>query len=225
MPRRNRPHQARGAAVLTRPTRPKKRARTGDETRTAILDAAARLFAEHGYERTSLDAIAGSIGISAPALYYHFGSKDQILFASLERTLIDLVSMAQDGVAQAPDTPPERLRAFVRAHVLHDVGDAEIMPMINASLYNAGSVLEALADDQRTRLTALQRDFADCLRDVLRKGVSAGDFRIGDVTATAFAIIGMVDFAVYWFRPGGRLSVDALAELYGEIALRMAGAA
>ena len=57
-----------------------KRTRSADETRALIVSEATTLFATRGYERTSLNAIAKSIGISAPALYYHFDSKDEILF-------------------------------------------------------------------------------------------------------------------------------------------------
>ncbi len=203
---------------------PSKRPRSADETRARIINEAAGLFAEHGYERTSLNAIARTIGISAPALYYHFASKDEILFATLENTLVVLNSMSEDAVAAAGETPGERLRAFVAAHIQHDVGKAEIMPMLNAGLYNVDNLIDGLPAARRKRLTSMQRDFVDRLRNILTDGTKDGAFHIADITATAFAIIGIVDFAVYWFRSEGKLTVDDLAEHYGELALRMAGA-
>ncbi len=202
---------------------PNKRTRSADETRGMIVAEAAALFATRGYERTSLDAIARSIGISAPALYYHFDSKDEILFATLENTLVELNQMSQKEVDAVDQTPADKLRAFVRAHVKHDVGSAEIMPMLNAGLYNIDMLIEALPADRRQRLTNLQRTFLDRLRAILRDGVKQGLFEIENVTTTAFAIIGIVDFAVYWFRREGKLSIEDLAEQYGTMALRMAG--
>ena len=201
-----------------------KRTRSADETRALIVSEATTLFATRGYERTSLNAIAKSIGISAPALYYHFDSKDEILFATLETTLLNLQVMANEAVATAGDLPADQLTAFVRAHVFHDVGHVEIMPMLNAGLYNVDKLIDGLPAARRKRLTLLQREFLDQLRSILRAGKTAKRFRIDDITATAFAIIGMVDFAVYWFRAGGKLSVEQLADQYGELALRMVDA-
>ena len=202
----------------------RKRTRNADETRALIVSEAMILFATRGYERTSLDAIAKSIGISAPALYYHFDSKDEILFATLETTLLNLQTMASEAVDAAGDSPAERLTAFVRAHVFHDVGNVEIMPMLNAGLYNVDKLIDGLPAARRKRLTMLQREFLDLLRQILRAGKTAKMFRIDDITATAFAVIGMVDFAVYWFRAGGKLSVKQLADQYGDLALRMVDA-
>lgn len=202
----------------------RKRTRTADETRALIVREATALFASRGYERTSLNAIAKSIGISAPAIYYHFASKDEILFASLETTLLDLRSMSTQAEAATDGTPAARLQAFVKAHVFHDVGNVDIMPMLNAGLYNVDNLIEGLPPAKRKRLTLLQREFLDRLRDILRAGQAEKTFRIDDITATAFAIIGIVDFAVYWFRAEGKLTVEKLADQYGNLALRMAGA-
>lgn len=202
----------------------RKRTRSAEETRAMIISEATALFAVRGYERTSLNAIAKNIGISAPALYYHFDSKDEILFATLETTLLNLRAMSAEAVATTDGTPSESLRAFVRAHVFHDVGNVDIMPMLNAGLYNVDNLIEGLPLAKRKRLTLLQREFLDRLRDILRAGQDEKSFRIDDITATAFAIIGIVDFAVYWFRAEGKLTVEQLADQYAELGLRMAGA-
>jgi len=202
-----------------------KRTRSADETRALIVNEAAGLFAQRGYERTSLNAIAKAIGISAPALYYHFASKDEILFATLENTMLVLNELSEDAVAAAGTDPKDRLRAFVAAHVRHDVGKADIMPMLNAGLYNVDKLIDGLPAARRKRLTTLQRDFVDRLRAILTDGTKSGDFAIENIASTAFAIVGIVDFAVYWFRSEGKLTVEDLAVQYGDLALRMAGTA
>jgi AcrR family transcriptional regulator len=65
---------------------------TGDETRSRILDAAVELFARHGFDGTSVRAIAGRCAISDPALYYHFGSKRAILQAVWEESAFESVA-------------------------------------------------------------------------------------------------------------------------------------
>jgi len=89
----------------------RKRSRNASETKASIVHEATILFATRGYERTSLEAIASAIGISAPALYYHFDSKDEILFATLETTLVQLNQMSADGVAEAGSSPVAPFRA------------------------------------------------------------------------------------------------------------------
>lgn len=199
------------------------RARSASETKALIIREAASLFATRGYERTSLGAIASAIGISAPALYYHFDSKDEILYATLENTLAQLNAMSAQGVAAADPSPVAQLRAFVRAHVRHDVGNADIMPMLNAGLYNVDQLIGGLPPARRRKLIQMQRSFLDRLREILNTGKDDGVFGFENVTTTAFAIIGIVDFAVYWFRTEGALSVEDLAEQYGDLAVRMAG--
>lgn len=55
------------------------------EARTLLLDAAERLMAEHGYAATPVSAICKEVGVTAPTLYWHFGSKEGLLAAIMER--------------------------------------------------------------------------------------------------------------------------------------------
>jgi AcrR family transcriptional regulator len=197
--------------------------RKGEATRAAILAAAAGLFAERGYDRTGMEAIAQAVGISAPALYYHFASKEAILYCHLEAAMTEIVTALRDAVAAAGPAPADRLAAFVRAPVGCELGRLEIMPLLDDNMYGTGVLMRVLDADQRTTIVGLQRNFVETLRGVLRDGRKRGDFAIADITATAFAIIGMVDHVVNWFRPGSKLAPDDLADLYAGLALRMVG--
>ena len=61
--------------------------RPRSDARQRILDAATQLFADQGYDATSVNAIAEAVGIRAPSLLYHFPSKDQLRDAVLEALL------------------------------------------------------------------------------------------------------------------------------------------
>ena len=198
--------------------------RKGETTRAAILAAAATLFAERGYDRTGMEAIAQAGGSAAPALYYHFASKEAILYSHLHQAMTEIVGALRDAVAGAGPDPADRLAAFVRAHVAGELGRIGIMPLLDDAMYGTGVLLRSVDPAERDKIVALQRDFVETLRAVLRAGRAAGAFTVADVTATAFAIIGMVDHVVNWFRPGSKLTPEALADLYVELALRMVGA-
>ncbi len=64
---------------------PRRTAADGDITRAALVDAAAELFATHGVEGVSIRSINSQAGLAAASVHYHFGSKDRLLDAVLER--------------------------------------------------------------------------------------------------------------------------------------------
>src|SRR5262245_52660894 len=81
-----------------------------------ILRAAVALFRERGYHGSSMRTLARALRMEAASLYYHFKSKQEILFAILDRTLDDLLAGVGRAVASA-DGPEARLRAAGRVHV------------------------------------------------------------------------------------------------------------
>lgn len=83
------------------------------ETRARILDAALRLFAEHGYDRTSVRMIAELAGVSAGLLYHYLPGKEALLRALFEATMEDV--RESFALAAAEPTPEERLAMLVRA--------------------------------------------------------------------------------------------------------------
>lgn len=95
----------------------------GEATRARILEAAAQLFLEHGFEATSVSAIARAARVSVPALYWHFESKTHICFSFLEGSL----SAFADSVLEEPEqgSPDERLRQFVRNYVRAQLASRE----------------------------------------------------------------------------------------------------
>ena len=93
------------------PNRPLTRAERKQETKGAIVDAAARLFARKGIEATSIDAIATSLGLTKGAVYASFGSKHELIKAVAERYR----AAADVGPLLRSDLPlAERLRLFGR---------------------------------------------------------------------------------------------------------------
>lgn len=82
-----------------------------------IVEAAGRLFGQHGYEATRLDDIAAAAGVTKPILYRHFDSKKGLYLALLERHREDLASFA--GAIPAEGAPSERLRAVLEVWVAY----------------------------------------------------------------------------------------------------------
>src|SRR6202042_2814365 len=105
--------------VSARPTRPALRERY-DRRRQEMVFAAAKVFAHRGYDRTTMQDLAASMGLATGALYHYFGSKEQLLIEICDQLMEPLLARARDLVR--PDDPPaEQLRALVRVWVANVV--------------------------------------------------------------------------------------------------------
>jgi AcrR family transcriptional regulator len=195
---------------------------TRDQRRAEILDVAAALFARRGFGKTTLSDVARTVGLGATAMYYYYTSKEAMLFACIERTMVRLNnSLAASQAGQSGATPAQRLRALVAAQVHVELAEAETMPMINNYLYGGMRESAHFGDEQIERLRSLQRETVEFYRRILRDGVECGDFTSPYEAPTAFAILGMVQYVSAWYRHGARLSVDQIADMHADLVLRM----
>lgn len=71
------------------------------DTKTRVLDAALASFGGRGYEATSLDAIAATLGITKQSILYHFTSKEQLLESVIDRSAIELADVLESAIANA----------------------------------------------------------------------------------------------------------------------------
>jgi TetR/AcrR family transcriptional regulator, cholesterol catabolism regulator len=99
----------------------------GDRTRRRLLDAAAAEVARHGRAGASLSAIATAAGLKPGSIYFHFGSREQLIDAMLEEGVRESLARLDLALAEVtdwvrPGDPRDRLRAAIRAH-LDALGD------------------------------------------------------------------------------------------------------
>jgi AcrR family transcriptional regulator len=192
--------------------------RQPSDTRAAILRSAARLFVSRGYNGTSIGEIASSLGITKPAIYYHFRSKADILAEIYRAAANEMVArIAMHGTYW---TPEQRLH-----QMMNDVMDViREMPVEITVFYQEGPMLDNnFPRRQANELRALEKRFTDYVTDCVEDAMDAGVMRRVDPTLTAFALIGMVGWAARWYRPGARVGVNEIAELFFTIAMDGAG--
>jgi AcrR family transcriptional regulator len=118
-----RPRGARGLSSIRRRKRRPTRA-NGDATRTRILDAAERLFAEHGYSAVSLRKITATAGVNVAAIHFHFASKEALFEALFNRAVEPInakrlsgLRTASGGFAGGQPALLPIMRAFVAPHL------------------------------------------------------------------------------------------------------------
>jgi AcrR family transcriptional regulator len=104
----------------------------GTPTRERILDAAERLFAEHGFAGTSLREVTSLADVNVAAVHYHFGSKEELLRAVLSRIVapvnrerLDLLERVEASAAPEPPSVEAILEAFIAPdlRVIRDLGE------------------------------------------------------------------------------------------------------
>ncbi|GAA6734719.1 TetR/AcrR family transcriptional regulator [Thermus oshimai] len=178
------------------------------DTRTRILQEAARLFTEKGYEATSVQDLAEALGLSKAALYHHFRSKEEIL---LEISLLALKGLVRAGEeALKVEDPKEALLAFMTAHARYF---EENRPFFVAMLQG----LESLSPEGRAKTVALRDRHEGNLRAILRRGVEEGAFRPVDVALAGRAVLSLLNWMIRWFKPGGPKRAEEVAREYFDL--------
>ena len=135
------------------------RARAKADRRRALLDAAARLFAERGFDRVSMEDLGSAAGVSGPAVYRHFPGKQSVLAA----LLIDVSRGLFDGgsdVIEAGADAAATLRALITFHVAFALANADVIRVQDRDL-------ESLASAEQHRVRTLQRNYVELWVGVL----------------------------------------------------------
>ncbi|MEA2392759.1 MAG: hypothetical protein QOJ82_650 [Solirubrobacteraceae bacterium] len=201
-------------------SRPARHRAGDDSTQERILSVATGMFIRRGYEGTSLSKIAAEVGISTPALYWHFDSKEDLFVAAMEQVLVDFTSTVAAAVGDGK--PAERLSEFCRAHVLWQLERRDAAKAYAAS-FGFRELVAQLPHTARRRVIELQRSHVRLLREILVAGEAGGKFRFDDLRVTAFAIITLCDYVFTWYDPEGELSPEDVADRYRNLALAMVG--
>ena len=187
----------------------------GDETARNIRRCAVDLIAEHGFEAMSLRQLADRVGITAGSLYNYIGSKQDLLSGLLQAVMEDLLAAVDSGVL-VHRSPLMQFRAFVQLHVQFHV-DRKNDVLI------ATTELRSLTTDNLRKIVKLRNRYEATLVQILKRGCAAREFTVGDTKLAALALIPMLTGVSQWYRPGGRLSRDALVEGYVAICLALVG--
>jgi AcrR family transcriptional regulator len=176
----------------------------GDGRREAILDVAANLFREFGYDATSVRDIARAAGISQATLYYYIGSKADALIA-ISNQAMDAKVEDMRVIANSTVSPIEKLRNFVHAE-LESIDRDQVRWAIIQRERNS------LPPEARAQIQEKRDQVDRTLTQILEEGVAAGMFRPIQIKSTRMAILGITNRAAEWYSPGGPTSARQFAE-------------
>jgi len=188
---------------------PPRRGRPGYD-REQVVRIAVQLFNEQGYDATSVADLAARLGLTKSALYHHVASKEAILQSALDDALGGLEGALAEALA-TQDAAIDRLRHVVRGAVRVLT---ERLPEVTLLLRVRGN-----SDAERSALErrrAFDQRVTAIVRDAQREGALADDI---DAAVATRLVFGMVNSLTEWYRPGGAVDPDRLADDVLRVAL------
>jgi TetR/AcrR family fatty acid metabolism transcriptional regulator len=204
-------------SVSKRARRPARASRP--DKRDAILDAATRVFAKHGFFGAQVADVAKRAGVAAGTVYLYFKSKDDLLLSLFERTMRDAIAegrasiLAKSNGAGLTD-PAAQLREIARLHFARLGRDRELAVVFQVELRQSTKFMARLS---ASRL----RDYLGIIRDIVSDGQTRGVFR-KDLNATLAAkvIFGALDeMATNWILSERHYKLEGDADAVMDILL------
>jgi AcrR family transcriptional regulator len=181
-----------------------------DVTRREVLTrTAARLFAERGYQGTSLADLAEAVGVQKPSLYHHISSKEDLLW-DVAREGAEAFHAALDAV---PASRPavERIREALRAHLAVVAGQLDVATVFVREW-------RFLTGERRETFLAERRRYEERIRELFREGVEGSELRTDlDRATAALLFLSAANWAYTWLRPG--TDTDDLADRFFAVLL------
>lgn len=214
IPPADEPRRARG--------RPRKTADERDDgnRRQDLLRAAARLFRQQGFAATSTRDIATAAGMRSGSPFYHFENKEALLAAVMLEGMQRASSQQADAMQAAARhgqalSARDCLRVLVRNHLEVLLGaESDFIPVM---LYEWRS----LSEPQRQAVNELRREYEAVWVPVLQALHDRGELQ-GDPSLARLMLFGALNWAVQWFEPGRRSSLDDLTEAALQLFLKEA---
>jgi AcrR family transcriptional regulator len=188
-----------------RPTRPALQERY-DKRRQEMISAAAKIFSRQGYDQTTMQDLAASMGLATGALYHYFGSKEQLLVCICDQLTEPLLARARE-IMLGDEPVQERLRTLVRLWVANVIEYRDHMLVFQQERH----VIEV--DDRWRPVRESRKAFERIVHNALKEAHPDHDANM-DPRLRLGALLGMVNHTAAWYRPYGRLTADQIADGY-----------
>jgi AcrR family transcriptional regulator len=184
-------------------------------SRVTVIDTACELFAERGYRGTSMKDVAETLGVRASSLYNHVTSKQDMLFAIMDKAMDRALNAQEEALAGVEDVSGQ-LRAATESLVLDFLRNPAEVTVCNTEV-------RSLDPANRDAIVAKRDRYASRVRAIIAQGCRSGRFETGNPQLAAFAVLEMGNGAKSWFRATGRYPDTYVAREYGDFALRVVG--
>ncbi len=177
------------------------------DLRERIREVAYDLLGQHGYHGTTTRMIANALGVSVPALYYHYGSKQELLVGVMRADIQEAVALLKAAIEPHND-PALALDAAIRSNVQRRF-------QLRDSRTIHRTEMRFVEPAYRDEIVRYRDEFEHMFVDLVVRCIDAGLTHLTDrPSLLARAALQMMNGISDWYRPGGTLSETEIEDLY-----------
>jgi AcrR family transcriptional regulator len=196
--------------AITKPKTGHKKAKT----RELLLDKAAQFFSRHGYQATSLKAIASAANMKAGSLYYHFASKEVMMVEVLDRSIQFISDTVYEEVEKLGENYSfeDALKAYITGHLTAILKHSDYTATI---IRNDGQIPAGVQASVDIKREHYEQQWRNLMRHGKEQGVIRQDI---DARVLRLMILGCLNWSAVWYKEKGE-SIESLADLYTSVFL------
>lgn len=177
-----------------------------------IKEVAAQFFYDQGYAATDLRGIAEALDMHVSTLYNYIPGKESLLYLIMKEGMTEIADGLKAALASADD-PPGRLRAALRAHVLHHAHRRYLA-------WTSHVELRSLTGEYLQDISKRRHAYEQAWMRILRNGMAAGAFAKADPKLTMYGLLAVGQSVSRWYQPDGRFTAEEIADMLAENALQ-----
>jgi AcrR family transcriptional regulator len=174
------------------------------DTKDKLIKVAIDLFAAKGFRGTSIRDIADAMDMSISNIYHYFGNKEGLFFAILEQASKGVMDELQK-ISKIEMDPLDRFKLLIKTHL-----------RLSESYRKESKIFfideEHLSPEGRRINRQIQRNILNIYRKELRTLKELGYLGNRNITVLAFNILGVINWHLRWYRPGGALSLEEVSQ-------------
>jgi len=180
-----------------------------------ILKVSSGLFFENDYNSVGIRAIASAAGVRGASIYHYFSSKEEILFLIVKEVTSDFI-YSEPLVYDYESDFQRLLKLLISKHIFYFWEHRQALSIGYREMHN-------LTPKHQRIVHGYRLEYQHSVQRFIAAGKDAKVFRCEDAQIAGIALLDIVNGVNDWFRPNGRLSIQQIAEQYGDLSLRMLG--
>jgi len=175
-----------------------------------LLDHAARIFCDKGYEGASMRDLSRACGMSLAGLYHYFSSKEELLYLIQKHAFRTIINQVKERLTASHD-PEQRVRIFIESHLEYFLANKEAMKVLTHED-------ETLKNGRGAEIRAIKREYYSICFDLLEDLKRAQGLEFSGRLAV-LSLFGMINWIYTWHNPRSDAGARALAREMGDIFL------
>jgi len=181
-----------------------------DRRLAKVLEHAARIFCEKGYEGASMRDLSRATGMSLAGLYHYFKSKEELLYLIQKHTFRTIIDSLRERLKSSAD-PEERIRIFIESHIAYFLANKEAMKVLTHED-------ETLKNGYGAEVRAIKREYYLLCLELLEDFQQAKGLQFSGRLAV-MSLFGMMNWIYTWHNPRVDAGAEELARQMGNIFL------